>query len=328
MADQKLTYTPVRISARDIPPPSTISPLAQKALADGAALPRMARPSPNDTEAWRKQALGSDAMWEERAAVILPSVRATVETARIADVLCYDCLPKGSANSAVYLFIHGGAFYVGGGAFAKVLGARAAASTGARTVSVDYRMPPDHPFPAAPEDCVAVYKELIKTVSPKRIVIGGSSAGGNLAAAATLMIRDRGLPLPAGAVLLTPEVDLTESGDSFRTNEDLDVVLKGGLPECNALYANGHDLRDPYLSPLFADFTKGFPPTFVQTGTRDLFLSNSAIMHRKLRNAGIDAELHVWEGMPHAGFLLGEVQAPEDLEVDSEVARFIKRVAG
>jgi acetyl esterase/lipase len=226
----------------------------------------------------------------------------------------------------VYLFIHGGAFVVGEGAFAKAQGARYAEGIGLRTVSVDYRMPPDHPFPAAPEDCVAVYEALLETTDARRIVIGGSSAGGNIAAAAILMIRDRGRPLPAAAILLTPEVDLTESGDTFRTNEDLDVVLKSGLPECNALYAEGHDLRDPYVSPLFADFSKGFPPTLVQSGTRDLFLSNSVRIHRRLRDAGIDAELHVWEAMPHAGFIPGE--APENAEINAEVARFIRRVVG
>lgn len=101
-----------------------------------------------------------------------------------------------------------------------------------------------------------------------------ASAGGNIAAAATLVIRDRGLPLPAAVALLTPEVDLTESGDTFQTNALLDVTLKRGLPECNALYARGHDLADPYVSPLFADFGPGFAPTFIQSGTRDLFLSN------------------------------------------------------
>ncbi len=318
--------TPVHLSARDIPPPSTISAAARKALSDAAAMPRTVWPSADDKDAWRKLIAGSDALWEERGAPVLASVAATIETTRIAGVLCHDCRPKAGAGGAVYLYVHGGAFVVGGGTFAKVLGARAAASTGARTVSVDYRMPPDHPFPAAPEDCVAVYKALLETVDPRRIVIGGGSAGGNIAAAATLMIRDRGLPLPAGAILLTPEVDLTESGDSFRTNEDLDVVLKAGLPQANALYANGHDLRDPYLSPLFADFTKGFPPTLVQSGTRDLFLSNSVRIHRKLRDAGIDAELHVWEAMPHGGFLFGD--APENEEINAEVARFIKRVAG
>jgi monoterpene epsilon-lactone hydrolase len=321
-------YTPVHLSARDIPPPVTISPAAQSILSAGAALPRAVWPSPDDKDAWRKQREASDTSWEQIAESFLESVRAKVETVHIAGVLCHDCVPldEKPAGGRVYLFVHGGAFVFGGGAFAKTQGARAAAELGMRTVSVDYRMPPDHPFPAAPEDCVAVYGALLKTVAPERIVIGGSSAGGNVAAAATLMIRDRGLPLPAGIVLLTPEVDLTESGDSFRTNEDIDVVLKCRLPECNALYAAGHDLRDPYLSPLFGDFTKGFPPTLVQTGTRDLFLSNSVRIHRKLRDAGVNAELHVWEAMPHAGFIPGE--APENAEIQAEVARFIRRVIG
>jgi acetyl esterase/lipase len=326
MADQDALFIPVSIGARDIPPPATISAPARQALSDGAAMPRMARPPLDDIDAWRGQAEASDALWAERAAPILAGIGARIETTHIAGVLCHDCTPAGGvpADGPVYLFIHGGAFYVGGGAFAQVLGARAAVSLGARTVSVDYRMPPDHPFPAPPEDCLAVYTALIETTDPGRIVIGGSSAGGNIAAAVTLMIRDRGLPLPAGTILLTPEVDLTESGDSFRTNEDLDVVLKCGLPDCNALYAAGHDLTDPYLSPLFGDFTRGFPPTLIQTGTRDLFLSNSVLMHRKLRAAGIEAELHVWEAMPHGGFMF--VEAPENEEINAEVARFFWRV--
>jgi acetyl esterase/lipase len=326
MADQDGAFHPVHIGPRDIAPPSSISPEAQLILSNGAAAPRMIWPSPDDAEAWLRQRASMDANWDELARPILANVAAAVTTASIAGVPCHDCVPTaGSApDGPVYLFCHGGAFVVGGGAFAKVMGARATAAHGVRTVSVDYRMPPEHPFPAAPEDCVAVYRALIETVDPARIVIGGASAGGNVAAAATLMIRDRGLPLPAAVVLLTPEIDLTESGDSFRTNEDLDVVLKGGLPECNALYAGGHDLRDPYVSPLFADFGAGFPPTLVQAGTRDLFLSNAVRIHRKLRDAGADAELHVWEAMPHGGFLPGE--APENREIDAEVTRFIRRV--
>ncbi|MBT2187355.1 alpha/beta hydrolase [Sphingobium sp. H33] len=264
-------------------------------------------------------------MWEAQGAPILASGVATFEAKEIAGVPCFDCLPTGgvAADGPVYLFIHGGAFVVGGGPYAKALGVRNAGATGARVVSVDYRMAPDNPFPAAPQDCLAVYLALIEAIDPKRVVIGGTSAGGNIAAATILMARDRGLPLPAGAILLTPEIDLTEAGDTFRTNEDLDVILKAGLPEANAAYANGHDLTDPYLSPIFADFTKGFPPTLVQSGTRDLFLSNSVIVHRKLRDAGIDAQLHVWEAMPHGEFL-GD--APENAEILAEVARFIRRV--
>jgi len=322
------SYTPVRLGVRDIPPPRTISPAAQQALSDGAALPRPIWPAPDDLVGWRQAIAASEAMWAEAAAPMLAAAAASVETRSIAGIACYDCAPAaGTAEDGpLYLFIHGGAFVFGGGAFAKAQGARAAAALGVRTISVDYRMPPDHPYPAAPDDCVAVYKALLETHDPRRIIIGGSSAGGNLAAVAALMIRDQGLPTPAGVILLTPEIDLTEAGDSFRTNADLDVVLKRALPECNALYAAGHDLRDPYLSPLFADFTRGFPPTLVQSGTRDLFLSNSVLIHRALREAGIDAELHVWEAMPHSSF--GRGDTPEGDAVNAELRRFIARVTG
>jgi epsilon-lactone hydrolase len=155
--------------------------------------------------------------------------------------------------------------------------------------------------------------------SPDNVFVAGASAGGNLAAALLLRAKDEGLPMPAALVLLSPEVDLTESGDSFHTNLGIDHVL-APLMHVNLLYAGGHDLADPYLSPLFGDVT-GFPPTFIQTGTRDLFLSNSARMHRKLRASGVEAELHVFEAMPHGGF----GGAPEDLEVGVEVQRFLGR---
>jgi acetyl esterase/lipase len=179
-------------------------------------------------------------------------------------------------------------------------------------------MPPDHPHPAALDDCLAVYRALLAQHRPAQIVIGGVSAGGNLAAALALRARASNLPLPAGLLLLTPEVDLTESGDSFQTLRDLDVVLRRGLAAPNALYANGQPLDDPYLSPLFGDFSRGFPRTFLQAGTRDLFLSNTVRMHRALLRAGIDAELHVFEAMPHGGFF----GAPEDQDLAEAMRRF------
>jgi acetyl esterase/lipase len=325
MADtDTVEVTPVRLPARDVPPPATISPEAQAALSAGAAAPGIPRAAADDLAAWRAAIEGSNAMWEPMAADWIAACAATVETQTIASVTCYVGTPASGASDRVYLFLHGGAFIFGGGAFARAFAAQNADRMGLVTVSVDYRMAPDHPFPAAPEDCLAVYHELVTRYGADRIVVGGSSAGGNLAAVTVLMARDRGLPLPAGVVLLTPETDLTESGDSFRTNEGLDVILKTALPECNALYAAGHDLTDPYLSPLFADFTRGYAPTLIQTGTRDLFLSNSALIHRKLRAAGVEAELHVWEAMPHGGFGFGG-EVPENREIDEEVKRFIDR---
>ncbi|MGE5723422.1 MAG: alpha/beta hydrolase [Sphingomonadales bacterium] len=314
---------PVRLPAREVPPPKTISAQAQAYLSVSALNPMMERPDASDTAGWSEARVRSDAMFAPMVQAMLEGSTALIEDEAMNGVGVYVARPAGGATSpAVYLYIHGGAFVFGGGLFAKAQAGSNADQLGCTVVSVDYRMPPEDPFPAAPEDCVEVYRALLETHSPKDIVIGGGSAGGNLAAVATLMIRDQGLPMPAGVVLLTPEVDLTESGDSFRTNELLDVMLKRGLPECNAVYAGGRDLRDPYLSPLFADVS-GFPPAFVQTGTRDLFLSNSVLFHRKLRSAGVDADLHVWEAMPHGGF---GGTSPEDAELAEETRAFIARV--
>ena len=330
MTDQPTDLASVRLPARDIWPPTTISALARAALSQGALAPAPGWPPADDLPAWRQAIADSDALWAAAAPQMLASSRASIETRTIGGVTCHVATPPdldATARGRLYLYIHGGAFVFGAGPYARAQGALQADRLGVTTVSVDYRMPPDHPFPAAPEDCLAVYRTLTEAHDPARIVVGGSSAGGNLAAAMALMIRDRGLPAPAGLVLLTPEVDLTEAGDSFAVNTLLDVTLKGPLPDCNALYAAGHDLTDPYLSPLFGDLT-GLPPTLVQTGTRDIFLSNSVLMHRKLRKAGVEAELHVWEAMPHGGFgAFGGGEAPENREIDDEVRRFIERLS-
>jgi len=317
---------PVVLPARTIAPPTTISAEARAALAFAATIPVTSYPAPGDLEGWQRATQASAAVWDPVVAQMLAACRCRIETQSVAAITTHLCTPPVADNKHeryIYLYIHGGAFVFGAGRFAMAFGAKAADELCVRTVSVDYRTPPAHPFPAALEDCFAVYRQLLAEAPERKIVVGGSSAGGNLAAALTLLIRDRGLRRPAAVVLLTPEVDLTESGDTFQTNALLDVNLKRGVPECNALYAAGHDLRDPYLSPLFADFTLGFPPTLIQSGTRDLFLSNSVLLHRRLRRAGIDAELHVWEAMPHAGFGFGAV--PENEEIATEVRHFIAR---
>jgi epsilon-lactone hydrolase len=216
--------------------------------------------------------------------------------------------------------VHGGVYLFDG----RELSASAAlqhARIGRITVfSVDYRMPPDHPFPAALDDTVAAYKSVLKRYKRGMVGITGFSAGGGLAAAALLKARDSNLPLPAAAVLLSPEADLSESGDSFQT-----CVYPRTLLPVSKLYADGASLTEPYLSPLFGDFKPGFLPTMIQSGTRDFFLSNSALLHRKLKASSIEAELHVREAMPHSGF--GGL-APEDREVlDEQFAFFGKRLA-
>jgi acetyl esterase/lipase len=226
-------------------------------------------------------------------------------------------LPAGDRR--VYLDIHGGAFVFGAGECCRVMSVGTAVRYGTRVWSVDYRMPPDHPFPAGLDDCLAAYRALLADHDPAEIIVGGASAGGNLAAALVLRARDEGLPLPAAVVLMTPGVDLTASGDSLQTNLGLDPLLPGGATPTFGMYAGGHDLRDPYVSPLYGDFAPGFPPTILTTGTRDRLLSDTVRMHRALRNAGIAADLHVTEAAGHGGFL---GMAPEDHEIERELRHF------
>jgi acetyl esterase/lipase len=318
----------LRLEARDIPVPRHLSEPARRFLAVAGIAPRNPMPRSSDPAAWKTASDG----WNER---ILPMIEPLLtglpvhlETRRIGACDVHIATPhalSGPAASYAYVDIHGGAFVFGGGRFSQLMAIMRATATGCRVYGVDYRMPPAHPYPAPLDDCVGAYRHVLRTHAPSHVVVGGLSAGGNLAAATVLRARDEGLPLPAAAILLTPELDLTESGDTFRTNQTIDVALPDPLPEANALYANGADLTHPYLSPLFADFGKGYPPTFLQTGTRDLFLSNTVRMHRTLLAAGLTAELHVWEAMPHAGFGGG---TPEDFEVHQAIRAFLINTAG
>ena len=234
----------------------------------------------------------------------------------------YDCTPIDlpAEDDRVYLSIHGSGFVQCAGEICRAMGIGTAMQLGIRVWAVDYRMPPDHPFPAALDDCLTAYRALLEEHRPERIVIGGESAGGNLTAATILRARDEGLPLPAAAVLKTPAVDLTGSGDSWQTNLGLDPLLTRSHMPVFLLYADGHNLADPYLSPLFGDLTKGFPPTILTTGTRDLLLSDAVRMHRALRAAGAEAALHVTEAGGHGGFL---GMAPEDQAILQEVRQFV-----
>ena len=311
----------IHMPARDIPVPASLSPQARAIVGMGpfAAVPY---PTLDDIEGWRSLIAQSDAAMVELIGDTASQQPTQVDETEVDGVRVFALTPDGlpDDDGRVILEIHGGGFITGAGQCCRIMGLRAATRSRARTWAVDYRMPPDHPYPAAVDDCLTVYRALLREYDPGQIVVSGASAGGNLAAAMILRARDEGLPLPAAAVLMTPEADLTESGDSFETNLGLDNLLTQRLMPANLLYANRHDLTHPYLSPLFADFTSGFPPSILTTGTRDLFLSNTVRLHRALRAAGVTAELHVLEAAGHGGFL---GQAPEDADLDAEISRFI-----
>jgi epsilon-lactone hydrolase len=298
-----------------------LSPQAQAIVAMG---PFEAPPYPSldDIDGWRTMIAEQDAAIVTMVGNRADDAPADVEEVDVDGVRVYVITPHDlpEDDRRVVLEVHGGGFITGGGACCRIMGLNAVGRTPAPTWAVDYRMPPDHPYPEPLDDCMTVYRALLRIRQPHEIIVSGASAGGNLAAALILRARDEGLAMPAAAVLMTPEADLTESGDSFQTNLGLDNVLTASLLPANQLYAGGHDLTHPYLSPLFADFSRGFPPTIVTTGTRDLFLSNAVRLHRALRAAGVPAELHILEAAGHAGFF---GQAPEDRDLAMEIRRFM-----
>ncbi len=191
-------------------------------------------------------------------------------------------------------------------------------------VAIDYRMPPDAPFPAAVDDVVAAWRALVAITDPRRVAVEGTSVGSNPALALMLRAKGEGVPLPAAMALRSPPSDLTFAGDSWTTNEWIDNVLVSAeapyLSQAGQLYVQGHDPKNPMLSPLYGDF-QGLPPTILTTGTRDLVLSDTVRVHRKLRRAGVEADLQVYEGLSHAQYLFDQTLTVSK-EVFGEVTRF------
>lgn len=317
----------ILVTEHRVPAPTTVSAAAQAFLSQRLD-PGSAKPvGIADKDAWRAYIADSNHWLTLGMAASAQSFPAAVETHALTHTALYELTPEtldSELAECALVYLHGGAYIHGAGMAGAYMAMPLASHAQLRTFVVDYQMPPDHPFPAGLDDAVEAYRLVLERFSAEKIAVAGGSAGGGLAAALVLKLRDLGLPLPGACVLATPEADLTESGDSFETNIHVDVVMSERLTDDIALYADGHDLRNPYLSPLFGDFSKGFPPTFLNCGTRDVFLSNTVRMHRALLDAGVEAELHVWEAMPHGGFF----GAPEDQEVLAAQARFIRRRLG
>ena len=320
--------TALHLPAQSIPPPKSASAAAQAWLAAAAARIGGLSAATDDLEPSERIARSAAAA----VAFLRPMAagfKGSFEAITLANgVQLYRATPEGRSGAlaqVAYFDIHGGGFVTGGGEMCQLLTKLRASDYGAEVFSVDYRLCPEHPYPAALDDCMAAYREVLKRYDAKSLVVGGASAGGNLAAALMLRARDEGLPLPAALLLLTPAVDVTRSGDSHQTNRFLDVTLYGGADAISA-YAGGEDPTHPYVSPLFGDFSKGWPATFLTTGTRDLLLSDTVRMHRALRREGVFADLHVTEAAPHGGFM--GAGAPEDADAMAQCRQFVRSAWG
>lgn len=230
-------------------------------------------------------------------------------------------------NDKWLVHIHGGAFVFGGGESALREAMWVADGLGAKVISIDYSKPPLNPFPAAIDDIVAVWKELIKTQSPESTAIFGTSAGGNLTLTTTLKLQGMGLPMPGALFVGTPAVDLKETSDSWNTLKGLDPLgqREGIIQATFDLYANDKPLDSPLISPIYADI-ESFPPTLLMTGTRDLLLSDTVRMHRLLRSADVETELHVYDGQSHGDYINGLLlDMPESNDALKELGSFFNK---
>jgi epsilon-lactone hydrolase len=321
---------PRDLPARSLPVPGTVSPQVQKLV--GLPLRTGWNTPPTTPEGWRKLAEAGAAATRQNLPGLKDRLKVDVEPAEMGGVKVFLVTPREvrpENRNRLLIHIHGGCYVLNPGEAGLPEAILMAGMGGYRVVSVDYRMPPEAYFPAALDDVIAVWKAALRDNDPKRMAVFGSSAGGALTLEMVLKAKALGLPLPAAIAPGTPWSDLTETGDSYRTNEWLDNVLvsyHGFLSRAAQLYANGHDLKDPQMSPIYGDFT-GFPPAILTSGTRDLFLSLTVLTHRKLRRAGVEAELQVFEGMSHAQYLF-DPSAPETKEAFSEIARFFDKHLG
>jgi acetyl esterase/lipase len=239
-----------------------------------------------------------------------------------------DVIPPEHRNK-ILIQVHGGCYVLQPGEVGTQEAIMIAGFGHYEVIAVDYRMPPEGYFPAALDDAMTVYQAVLKKNAPKNIGVLGTSAGGALVLEMMLRAKQLGLPMPGAIAPSTPMADVTTVGDSFYTNAMVDNVLVSPDGFCDAatkVYAHGHDLSDPLLSPVYGDMN-GFPPTILTTGTRDLLLSNTVRVHRKLRAAGVEAQLEVFEGESHAQFGRDD-RLPEAKEAFGEIAHFFDKHLG
>ena len=226
----------------------------------------------------------------------------------------------------VILHCHGGGYSTGSSMYARTLTSKIAMSTSMDVLSFDYRLAPEHPYPAAAEDAMKVWNYLMLLgYGARDIILTGDSAGGNLALSLVLKLKEEGRLLPRGLVLMSPWTDLTSSGESFETKAELDPVLsREYIDRMVKAYAEGQELTDPLVSPLFGDFT-GFPPTYIQVGGNEILLSDSVRLKQAFTDADAAVKLDIYPGLWHV-FQMSPVKAAKDAM--DKIAAFVYDICG
>lgn len=295
------------IPAHELPVPTTASPAMQKVISLSG--PSNAPTSVATTnEGWNRRSNPNPAKRHQAVEMLLARYKLAMREEMIAGVHCYVLTPADAPESdkqRALVHFHGGGYTSGAGEAGVGEAIFVAGAARIKTISVDYRMAPDFPYPVPVDDAIAVWKAVSAKTPANKLGMFGTSAGGSLVLSTVQRAIAEHLPPPGAIMAGTPWSDLSETGDSYFLNRYVDpMVYQGGLSISAAQYAHGFDLKDPRVSPIYGSFA-GFPPTLLLTGTRDLFLSNTIRVDRKLRDAGRHSELIVYEGLSHGRYIAG-----------------------
>lgn len=254
-----------------------------------------------------------------------PSIKGvTLARTKVGEIPCEWVLAPGADPDVRLLYLHGGGWVSGNGGHYLPLAAEVSAAAKCAVLLPDYRLAPEHPFPAALDDCVAAHDWLVENgpsgVRPARATfVAGDSAGGNLTLATLLALRDRKRPLPSGGIALSAATDFTLSSDSLKTIED-PIISARTMPEFRDRYLGRTDPRNPLASPVFGDY-HGIPPLLIQVGEQEMLRDDSVRVAKKARADGIPVTLEVWPGMVHVFQIRG---LPESREAIQQIAEFMR----
>jgi acetyl esterase/lipase len=231
---------------------------------------------------------------------------------------------SGATHDAALLYLHGGGYLIGSPKSHRHMVGALSVESGLSAFSADYRLAPEHPFPAAVDDAVAAYKGLLDSgIASARLAIAGDSAGGGLTIATLVALRDRGLSMPACAVAISPWCDLSQGGEAYRARAKRDpIVNKDGLDKMAAAYLNGADPKTPLASPAFANL-KGFPPLLIQVGTEEALYDDALMLKAHADDAGVEVSFESWGGMIHVWHIFHPMLS-EGRDAIARVGRFLK----
>ena len=314
--------------------PDSVSPQAREyleSLPDPATLP--AWPAPADLDGWKRAWEAGETASELKVQATLKRYEPTIEKRKLGGVPVLDIKPKGwQENGKVLVHAHGGAYALYSARSRLPSSVPAADATKLRVISIDYTVAPRGKWQKVTDEVLAVFDGLRQEgYTLKDIAIYGESAGGGLAAGSVLKMRDKKLGMPAAVVLWSPWADITNSGDSAVTMRHVDPVHlydKHLKPAADA-YADPKDHKHPYVSPVYGDYSKGFPPTLIQGGTKEIFLSHFVRQYRAIDGASGLAVLDLYDGMPHIFQIRPELaDAPETKAAMKKMAAFLKQHLG